>query len=284
MYANLLVPLDGTPLSEKILPDAQLLARSFGATLELLHVIETTDVPESGARDIERDARLYLERIAASLTDTPVTQCHILPGNPAEVIVDTAAADRQTLIAMATHGYSLLQRLLVGSVATKVVQVATNPVLLVPVRGETTATEPPGFENIIAPLDGSPLAEKVLPEVSALSRRLETNVILLRAYDPQFPGTTIRMHEVAEIVHDAAQVYLEDKVRQLRDDGLENVSCEVLRGRPAAEIAEYARATPRSLIVIGSHGHSGIGRWLVGSVTHAVMHLSDRPVLIIRVS
>jgi nucleotide-binding universal stress UspA family protein len=284
MYTKILVPLDGSPLSEKILPDAQLLARSFGATLELLHVIDTTDIAESDAYDIEQDARRYLERIAASLTDAPPTQCHVNPGNPAAGIVDAAAADRQTLIAMATHGYSLLRRLLVGSFATKVVQVATNPVLLVPVRDTTTDTEAGGFENIIVPLDGSPLAEQVLPTVSALSRQLQANVILLRAYDPQFPGATIRMHEVSEIVHDAAQVYLEDKVRQLQDDGLDKVSCEVLRGRPAGEITDYARATPRSLIVIASHGHSGIGRWLVGSVTNAVMHLSDRPVLIIRVS
>ena len=103
MYTKILVPLDGSPLSEKILPSAQLLAGLFHATIELLQVIDTADIPESDAYDLEQNARRYLERVAATLGDVPATQCRASPGNPAAVIVDTAAADPETLIAIATQ-------------------------------------------------------------------------------------------------------------------------------------------------------------------------------------
>ncbi|MEJ2477324.1 MAG: universal stress protein, partial [Desulfobacterales bacterium] len=137
------------------------------------------------------------------------------------------------MAARATHGYSGIQRWLLGSVAHKVVQVVDSPVLLLPSGATSPSGGPVELERIIVPLDGSDLAEQILPHVRQLSAALDMEVILVRAYNPSFPGSTIRMQEVSKIVHDAAEHYLQGIIQQLRDQGLSKVTYEVLRGIPS---------------------------------------------------
>jgi nucleotide-binding universal stress UspA family protein len=113
---------------------------------------------------------------------------------------------------------------------------------------------------------------------------LDMEVILVRAYNPSFPGSTVRMQEVSKIVHDAAEHYLERITEQLRDQGLSKISYEVLRGIPAEQITQFALDTPNSITAMCTHGRHGVGRWLLGSVTDAVIHSSEEPVLVIRSS
>ena len=107
-------------------------------------------------------------------------------------------------------------------------------------------------------------------------------VILLRAYNPRFPGSTIRMHEVSRIVHDSAENYLEEKVRQLQDKGLKKLSYNIVRGILSDKITDFAIDTPNSLTAMCTHGRHGVSRWLLGSVTHAVIQCMEEPVLIVR--
>ena len=91
---------------------------------------------------------------------------------PAQLIVDRAAAKRGSLIVMSTHGYTGINRWLIGSVAWKVVQAAQNPILLV--RGDPEGTHRNAADElrrVIVPLDGSKLAEQVLPHVVALANK-----------------------------------------------------------------------------------------------------------------
>lgn len=284
MYARILLPLDGSPLSQLALPYAQMLGEAFNASVELVFCTETEDVPETIASEIRQDAEDDLRQIAASLPKALRTRLTVQPGNPPEVILEQAQAEEGTLIVMATHGYSGPQRWFLGSVAHKVVQAAENPVLLIPIGAKSPEGGPVEFARVIVPLDGSPVAEQVLPHVVSLCKALDMEMILARAYNPNFPGSSIRMREVTKIVHDAAEEYMKEALKHMQGEGLTKISYQVLRGIPAQRITDLALETPNSLTALCTHGRHGIGRWVLGSVTDAVIHCSEEPVLVIPAS
>ena len=88
--------------------------------------------------------------------------------------------------------------------------------------------------------------------------------------------------EVAKARVDECKKYLEEKVEQLQAAGISRVSYVLLNGDAATEIIDMARTTPANLVAMSTHGSSGIGRWLLGSVTDRVVRYSGDPVLVIR--
>jgi Universal stress protein UspA and related nucleotide-binding proteins len=129
MYSKVLVPLDGSKTAENVLPLARCFARSLQIPVELLAVVDLAEIGRHLAADQASMIRTlvddttrrfgdYLERVAKNFPVGQV-QCLVRHGNAAEAIIEAAAADKQTLIAMATHGRSGLDRWLLGSVAGK---------------------------------------------------------------------------------------------------------------------------------------------------------------------
>lgn len=285
MYKRILVPLDGSELSEMALPYAQQLAKAFNAVVDLVSAIHTnidTDIPDQITDEAKRNAETYLQRMADSLPKGMRPRFAVKTGYPAEVIVDEAKIQEETLVVMATHGYSGLKRWMLGSVAHKVVQVSESPVLLIPAGAKSPEGGPVEFRRAIVPLDGSPLAEHILPHVVDLCGALDMELILVRAYNPIFPGSSIRMHDISKIVHDAAVNYIEKKTAELQKQCGKEVKYKVLRGVPAEQITDFAMETPNSITAMCTHGRHGPGRWLLGSVTDAVIHCSEEPILVIR--
>ncbi len=283
MYKRILVPLNGSELSERVLPHAQHLGQAFGASVELVYAVAAIeDIPDKVAAEVARDADAYLKKIADAFPAGLKPTYSVKTGPAAEVIASQAAATEGTLVVMSTHGYTGPKRWMLGSVAHKVAQTLTTPVLLLPVKATAPNGGPVEFKNLIAPLDGSVAAEYILPHVISICKILNMELILVRAYHPHFPGTSIRMHDISKIVHDAAENYIEDKARQLQGEGLKNVTYKVLRGVPSEQITDFALETPNSLTAMCTHGKHGIGRLGLGSVTNAVIHSTEEPVLILR--
>jgi nucleotide-binding universal stress UspA family protein len=230
----------------------------------------------------------YLKEIAASFPDPPAVSSSVRIGKPAEVVIEVAAAQNDTVIAMATHGRSGLRRWLLGSVAEKVLHGADKDVMLTRATEQIekkSAAAP--LQRIVVPLDGSELAEKALPCAVELAKKMNLEVILLRVY--LMPGVAYPTGGHAPdwklLDHEARQrasEYLQGKMRQLRNEGLERVSFKVLEGSAAEKIIDVARENPDSLIAMSTHGASGVGRWLLGSITERVIRHSDAPVLVVR--
>jgi len=281
MFRHVLIPLDGSALSEQVLPYARQIAEACGASVELIGAVHGEDLPEDLMAELEAERCAYLERVAAGLPTSLGASWVCRRGLPAEVIVTHAGQDPDTLIAMATHGRSGMQRWLLGSVASKVVQAAGNPVLLLPSGATSPSGGPVEFERMIVPLDGSPLAEHVLGRAVGLCRCLDMELILVRAYNTNFPGSTVRLQQVTAIVRDAAEAYLAEIAQRLAGEGLKGLSHQVLHGVPAERITRFALETPNSLTAMCTHGRHGVGRWLLGSVTDAVIHSAEEPVLVI---
>lgn len=290
MYNRILVPLDGSKLSAGVLPYVRWLAPALNAPVELLHVNDPARLAPYSPAMQRAD---YLEEIAASFSGTNV-KCAIEPGNPAKVIINRASAEAGVLVAMATHGYSGAARWLLGSVAEKVLRALTSDLLLVRPQGANGSGEVV-LKILVVPLDCSQPAEKVLPTISELANLLDLEVQLVHvtkhvytgppdAFLPVF-GAIPNLKELWEQDKAEANKYLRERVEQLRAQGLANLSSKVIEGGvdgAAAEIIDFAQNTPGSLIAMTRHGQSGIGQWLIGSVTERVVCHSGTPVLVVR--
>ncbi len=297
MYNKILVPLDGSERSERVLSPARSIVEALKVEVELLQVIDPNVVtafsdPEHGRYVDQVDSSIrnnsinYLERIANSFPDPSKVTCSAELGNAAEVITDKAAAYPGTLIAMSTHGRSSVQRWLLGSTADKVLHAAAHiPLLLVRATDHTPLlSEATLLKKIVVPLDGSQLAELTLPHVVELAKNLGLEVVLVRVFDPLSQGHMPYVEHIREKMREEAKAYLELKVRELESEGLKDVSYLVLQGNAATKIVDITQATHDNLIAICTHCRSGIGRWVLGSVTDRVVRYSGNPVLVIRAS
>jgi len=143
------------------------------------------------------------------------------------------------------------------------------------------------FTRILVPLDGSELAEQVLPYVRILGKGLQARVELLRVFDPVSPSLADPAHglyldRIIASVRTQMQDYVENVAASLRKDGL-TVSTIVHEGNAAASIVQEAETIPDTLVAISTHGRSGITRWVMGSTTDKVLHATSHPLLIVRV-
>jgi nucleotide-binding universal stress UspA family protein len=296
VYTKILVPLDGSPLSECVLPYARAFAKALKLPVELLQAVDPTTVRalsfkgrslDAVESEISARSMTYLRTVGSSFSDASSVERLVTVGHPARVILDRAASDPIMLIAMATRGYSGVQRWLLGSVADEVLHGARNPMLLVRDEDESKTTGEAKLEEIVVPLDGSPTAELVLPHIRTLAAGMKVDVILLRVYSPPTEGYagsiyTSTMPQIAKERKKEAEAYLETRARELRSDGLDHVSWVTLEGNAAAEIIDFAQRTAFSLVVMSTHGHTGIARQLLGSVASRVIRHSGDPVIVIR--
>ena len=285
MYNKILVPLDGSKLAEGVLPYVRLLASALKLSVDLMHVNDPETVASFPHPMQGHD---YLKEVAASFTTSLAVNCRVENGRAADVIVDRASGDAGTLITMATHGRSGAQRWLLGGVAQKVLQVSTNPLFLIRPREETLARDV-RLNTIILPLDGSHLAEKIFPHVIYLANRLRLEVVLIRTYTLPTTGYFLAtgvsppaIGELGEKIKGEVTDYLQAKVEELQAEGVEKASFVAIEGKGPEEIIDLARKTANNMVAMSTHGRSGIGRWVLGSVTDRVVCYSGDPVLVIR--
>lgn len=247
------------------------------------------------ADSVRAEAMDYLEKVEEQLRGTvPEIDCTVQEGYAASYIVDEAEKDPETLIAMATHGRSGITRWALGSVTDKVLHAAANPLLIVRATDETPTASEARLETVIVPLDGSSLAEQVLPHVAALAKAMALKVMLVRVTPSsadyaryggtEYPGSLDprTYEEVSKTVDGEARDYLRQVEGRLRQEGVSSLEERLLSGHAAAAIVDIAQETPNNLVAMTTHGHSGVGRWVLGSVTDRVVRQSGDPVLVIR--
>ncbi len=299
MYGRILVPLDGSNLAEQVLPYVKALAQGLRSKIELLNIILPLR-PDFKDRSYVRylgkvsglartAAQEYLDKVAAPLRDAGLTvSTTIHEGDAATYIVDEAQEQPDTLIAMSTHGRSGVTRWVMGSVTDKVLHATTNPMLVVRAQESKRPAADVVLRGIIVPLDGSGLAEQVLPHAAGLAKALGLSITLVNVIAiPQlsyayanFP--TLPYEDLTRIAEEDAKEYLEKVVNRLRQQGVSSVEYRVTPGGPASIITDAAKAMPDHLIAMTTHGRSGIRRWVLGSVADRVVSHSTTPVLMIR--
>jgi len=139
------------------------------------------------------------------------------------------------------------------------------------------------FDPILVPLDGSPLAECVLPQVVALSQAFNAEVILLHVLDKNRVGASTQLFDLLnwQINKTEAKLYLERTSDQLQKSGL-RTSAIVLEGPVAESITEFSQGHEIKLVLLSSHGRSGLRKWGISSVTNKIILSAPSSVLIVR--
>jgi nucleotide-binding universal stress UspA family protein len=310
---TILVPLDGSTVAEQALPYARRLASLLMARVHLLIVLTAEQkqrmiaryaaTPDGASSRDETDWH-WERRARAELTRATETYLaeqtqalraagldatfEVASGAPAERIVDIAAGEPAALIAMATHGYSGLQRWSLGSVADKVLQAATTPIFLVRTIAQPPAV-PWSLQRVMVPLDGSALAEQALPPAIELATHAQAELLLFHAVSPplKYVPDLAPFHRAPSTIefplpgHQQALDQLQAVVERWQPHGIA-VLPVVASGEPAQEIIDEAARQHVDLIVLATHGYSGLRRWALGSVADKLLHATNTPLLLVR--
>ena len=196
---------------------------------------------------------------------------------------------------MSSHGRSGLARWWMGSVADKVLHLTQNPLLVIRSVSQTRSAPENIFEQITVPVDGSELAEVILPHAVYLSSSMGLNINLVQANpsrDEYYRSRSIGPNQVGRAAPSfeeyvgAADLDSEDYLSNLKErlirQGAASVETHLLHGPAADSISDFAASTRNNLIAMTTHGRSGVGRLMLGSIAERVVRQSGDPVLLVR--
>lgn len=292
---QILVPIDVTSDSRLAIDLARTIARP-GDELTLIHVIPLLDtsgmlLPKSIsvdaiAREIRDDAKRRLAMVVDELCmpDGVRVRSIIVDGNPGEEIVHYASRPGSWLVIMETAGKGAARRMMIGSVADHVARSSPVPVLLV---REAEGKEPvsPVVKRIVVPLDVSKRSHHALPFASQLAKRLGAPVELVSVRTLEgtayLYGTAFSLAAYDELdasLQRQARLVLNAAKSELTAQGI-TVSTSILEGPVAPSIEDSL--LPGDLIVMTSHGRSGVRRWLLGSVAEHLVRHGSAPVMLV---
>jgi len=297
MFKSFLVPLDGSKLAEVALPVADYLARCFGAKVTLLHTIER-NAPSQVHGDAhltnEAEANAYLHAIAQrSFAPGVIVDIHVHTSEVSDVARSiTAHADEfgNDLIVMCAHGRGGVQGWMVGTIAQQVVAAGHQPVLLVP--AESPAKPNFSCTQILVSLDVDPEHAQALSPALELAQACHTTLhLVIVVPTPQtltaaeisvgrlLPLTTSAILEMTE--QNAAD-YLKSQVEHVQR---QNVSATgaIYRGSPAAVVVQVAEQKHADIIVLATHGRTGLDAFFEESVAAKISNRSHIPLLLIRI-
>jgi len=285
VHERLLVPLDGSELAERALPYVETLARKLNSEAILL----TACAP---AESSEKPFRAYLEKRVGELASLGVKASSVcIRGDAAKEILDFVERTDISLVIISTHGKTGHGVWAMGNIANKVLQRLHVPVLLIRPTELETVTEEREMRKIVVPLDGSQLAEHIIPYAKGLAKAMDSEVILLQVIEPvstfhfeispeTFDWTKYEKDHLAQAERKAKE-YLGRNERDLRSDGVK-VSSALAQGKAADSILKYADDNSVSVIALATHGFSGVAKWVYGSVASKIIMSSSKPVLLVR--
>jgi nucleotide-binding universal stress UspA family protein len=293
LIKNILVPLDGSALSESALPYARAVAKRAAATLTLVRAAQRPARPLGDpAIDAQRaimETEAYVDSLRSRLVDRGFNvQTGVASGGSiADGIIEEIGVRCPDLVVMASRDRRGPDRWAHGSVAEAVVNRGGAPVMLIRPGGLKADAIAEPHPVLIVTLDGSELAEEALPFASNLVSLLAAQVVLLSVVPT--PGQLIVAERAVGLHDDAdlarlkaeASVYLEATIGRVSHRA---ASAETLVrvGEPSTEIAAVARERAAAAVIMATHGRTGMVRSILGSVAGAVLHRAPSPVVLIR--
>jgi len=292
MIKRMLCAIDRSPSSLQAFGYALALARWQSARLNLLEVIEeipppgisraaTSDsVPNETRTTLQRDLRRVLTARRAS--DVKV-QISLRNGSVVQEILAQAKTSRADLIVIGSHGRGGIQRLVLGSVAEKVLRLATCPVLTVRRGVRLVRRSRSPFETILCPTDFSAAANKAVAYAKRLAQEADAKLILMTAVEWPF-GEAVMSGAVAELQKSIESDASESLTRLLPRPASNGPRAQaiVVVGKASAAILKVARGRSVDLIVMGVSGRGALDVALLGSTTHHVIREGVWPVLTVR--
>jgi nucleotide-binding universal stress UspA family protein len=289
-FARILVPLDGSPLAEAVMPVACSLAKRLGGTLLLLHVLEHEPPAAVHGEPHLCDAReafAYLERQATELRREGIaveSHVHERPVEDVAPAVDVHAHEFDAdLIAMCAHGRSNLRTRLIGSIAERILRAGSVPVLLRTVR----RADQPAFalRRLLVPIDFGHDVDASLDAARLLAPPYGAAVTLLAAPERPAPVTSRLLPGTSALMRaydlDALRGRIGEVADRLRAD-LPDVDAMVAEQPPTPAILAASDELPADLIVLVTDAHGGLSSWSEPSTVQQLLRHADLTLLLIR--
>lgn len=294
---NILAPTDFSDESLAGVRYGVELAAQFGAALTLLHVVE----PPSRLAGMEVVALARTEEEVAALARAELatlaeresaggvhSTARVRIGKPFHEIATAAREQAADLLVIATHGHTGWQRVLLGSTAERVVRHAPCPVLIVPARAPLPPTSPAAplrLKRILVPIDFSTVSEAALPWATFLAKHYQAELLLLHVTE-KFPldyllGRELTESTVAPLMKQA-ETNLQRIAGSVGKTTGRNASVVVCTGSPFEEICGAAQTLGADLIVLTTHGYTGLKHVWLGSTAERVVRHACCPVLVVR--
>lgn len=293
MIKKILVPLDGSPTAEAVLPLVTRLAQAEKAEVELITVLTPVAIWDAAASMIKWDseeeaARMYIETKAQELEERGIgTHSTVAYGQAAYAIFDAARDKKADFIAMTTHGRSGVTRFVLGSVADKLMHTAA-PLLVVRPSDDKAGQPlvPAEIRKILVPLDGSELSLAAIPLAEEIARVFNASLVFCSVVSTDWIAysgmeTPVLYQDVLADMKATTKANVDRIAGESRGRGFK-AECFVGVGGPADEIQRIATEHGVGLIVMSTHGRSGPSRWVMGSTADALVRRTHLPCLLVR--
>ncbi len=284
---RLLLSTDGSKFSEGAVREAVKLAKLYSSRLFVISVVETNPEYETIAPQLvekaEKETKGNLESVK-SLASSEGVDCEIIARhseNPYESIVDEARKNKVDMIIMGRRGRTGLKRVLMGSVTARVIGHSPCNVLVVPQAARITC------KKILVATDGSKYSLAAASEAVGIAKRCGAVLVVVSVVPSESasPFDIVRSDMQRDLIArkelDEAEKNISELSKLAEREGIK-AECLVVGGRPSEAIVDEAEKGNIDLIVVGSHGRTGMERLLMGSVTERVVGRADCAVLVVK--
>jgi nucleotide-binding universal stress UspA family protein len=295
LFKHILLPLDGSQLAESAIPLANWFCQALHAKITLLHVIEKGAPTEiHGQRHIasKMEAEEYLTRIAhkwfANCQDVEQHVHEEEVDRVANSIVQHSGELSPDLIILSAHGEGGVRDIVAGSIAQQVIALGEVPVLLLQPdkEGEVSVSE---IKKVLLPLDGEVDHETAFSAAIEMASLINASIHLVRVIptlstlsgEQAVAGTFLpsTMNAYLEISEDEVVEYLKQKLEAAEKESV-SATAELRRGDPAQEVVKSAEEFHADLILLGTHGKSGINAFWAGSTAPKIVARTQIPILL----
>lgn len=296
MFRNVLLPVDGSSVSEHAIPYASAIARRAQARIHVVLVhtsaadyaaeFASTPLVEEWENEFRQKEIRYVDRLVEGLRERGLdATAERLEGDVARRLIQRAKSNVDLLV-MATHGRGGLERAWLGSVTDEVVHHVRLPVLLIEPGKDAPPPDDQTFEHILVATDGSKAAAAAIDEALEIARLFDARLTLLRVVSvpagltsPYIPHAALMDREATKRRREEAEAFLLEMAKELSSDIRVETRVE-LAYHPAHSILDTAAELDCDLIALGTHRRARLARVILGSVCDKVVRASSLPVLI----
>lgn len=282
MFDNILVPTDGSDCAQAAVGYAADLATHYDARVHALCVADSRTLENAPKYDqVKKEREELAERTCndISVSGVPVEQA-VRTDIPHKAILRYVTEQDIDLIVMGTHGRTGVERYLLGSVTEKVVRLSDVPVLTVKAEDDGEVTCP--YTDILVPTDGSEGAEAAIDPAVDIARTYDARLHALSVIDTMALGVDVRSRTILEALEESAQSAVETIEEHATQASVSAIETAIEHGNPYRGIHSYVEEHDIDLVVMGTHGRSGIERYLLGSVAEKTVRTSPVPVMTVR--
>ncbi len=293
MFQNILVPVDFSEHAKLAFAYGALFARTFAGRIELAHVVEdvvTSHPPfwtgeKALADELHQQAlagaKLFMQKLLPTLPKPAGTEIgtRILSGALPLTLVDHAKESKTELIVVATHGRTGFSRWLMGSVSERLLRSSPCPVLVA--RGSAAAAQP-RIARVLVAVDLSEHSRRALHVAGMTAERFGASLEVLYVWAAPFYDPATQQHAgLFERVRQSARDELDEFIGRAQLPASVALERTIVSGTPTAKISDRVQESAPDLLVLGTHGHGGFKRMVLGSVAEATARYTGCATLVV---